>query len=323
MASSSTARKAPLLDLFPEIEPYDTGFLDVDDIHTLYWEQSGNSDGVPIVVFHGGPGAGTSAILRRFFDPDYFRIILFDQRGAGKSTPHVCLENNTTAHLVDDIEKIRAHLSIDQWHVFGGSWGSTLALSYAAAYPEKIMSMVLRGIFLMEQADIDWFMYGNQHVFPEAWEQFSSFIPETRRDDLLEAYWEIFTGDNEAKKIEAAINWSLYESACALLIPNYETITNEEQKKRALSLAMTECHYFRNNLISTKGSLLNKVDIFRHIPTTIVHGRYDMVCPIISAHKLHNEWPEADYIIVPDAGHSALDPAIRSQLIQATEKLKD
>ncbi len=315
-------RKSPLLDLFPEITPYSSGYLSVDDPHEIYWEQCGNPDGVPIVFLHGGPGAGCSDILRRFFDPDSFRIILFDQRGAGRSSPFASTEKNTIPHLLQDIEQLREHLSIDKWHVFGGSWGSTLALSYAAKHPEQILSMILRGVFLMEQADIQWFMYTNQNVFPEAWEQFAGFIPEDRQNDLLEAYYEILMGDDGKKKMEAAINWSLYEGACSLLIPNYETITNEDQKNRALSLAVLECHYFRNNYIKEEDSLLKKVNRFRHIPTTIIQGRYDMICPIISAHKLHDAWPEADYIIVPNAGHSAMDPAIRSRLIEATENLK-
>ena len=289
----------------------------------MYWEQCGNPDGVPVVLFHGGPGGGCSPELRRFFDPDHYRIILFDQRGCGRSTPLACLENNTTAHLIQDIEKLREHLSIDKWHVFGGSWGSTLALSYAAEHAGKCISMILRGIFLMEAADIDWFMYTNKHVFPEAWEQFASLIPEDKQDDLLSAYHELLTSDDKEVQLEAAINWSLYESACALLIPNYELITTDDQKDKALAISILECHYFKTQLIQPEDSLVNKVDAFRHIPTTIIQGRYDMICPIISAHKLHNAWPEADYIVVPDAGHSAMDPPIRSRLIEAAEHAKN
>lgn len=315
-------RQAPLLDFFPPIKPYNKGFLSVDDPHEIYWEECGNPDGVPIVFLHGGPGAGCSDILRQFFDPDYFRIILFDQRGSGRSTPAACLENNTTDDLIGDIEQLRQHLDIEKWHVFGGSWGSTLALSYASEKPKRVLSMTLRGIFLMEQADIKWFMHTNKHVFPEAWEQFASIIPKDRHDDLLEAYYERLTGDNEEQKMEAAINWSLYEGACSRLIPNYEIITTDDQKQKALCLATLECHYFRNNYIKDEDSLLKKVDRFRHIPTTITQGRYDMVCPILSAHRLHDAWPEAEYNIIPDAGHSALEPAIRSHLIEATENLK-
>lgn len=315
-------RKSPLLDLFPEIKPYSSGYLPVEKPHEVYWSQSGNPDGVPVLYLHGGPGAGCSAHSNRFFDPDYYRIILMDQRGAGRSTPSACLENNTTDDLIGDIEQLRQHLSIDKWHIFGGSWGSTLSLSYAAEKPKRVLSLILRGIFLMEDADIKWFMDTNKNIFPEAWEQFASLIPENRHDDLLEAYYELLTSSDKKIQMEAAINWSLYESACASLIPNYEIVTTEEQRVQALNISAIECHYFRNNLIQEKDSLLHKVDIFRHIPAVIVQGRYDMICPILSAHRLHNAWPEADYIVVPDAGHSANEPAIRSRLIEATENMK-
>jgi proline iminopeptidase len=320
--SENSLRRTPLLDLFPPIAPYSTGFMAVDEPHELYWEQCGNPDGVPVVYLHGGPGAGCADSYRQFFDPDYYRIILFDQRGAGRSTPHCCLTDNTTEALVRDIEQLREHLSIDKWHVFGGSWGATLALSYAAEHPGRILSMVLRGIFLMEKQGIDWLLYDNKNVFPEAWEQFVSLIPEEERGDLLEAYYKRLTGDDDKVKLEAAISWNLYESSCASLIPNYEIVTTDEQKAHALAISTIECHYFRNNLIQPENSLLNKVDRFRHIPSIIVQGRYDMVCPILSAHQLHNVWPEADYIVVPDGGHSALDPAIRSRLVEATETVK-
>lgn len=322
MVKNNENRRCPLLDLFPAITPYSTGYLAVEEPHELYWEQCGNPDGVPVVYLHGGPGGGCTPAYRQFFDPDHYRIILFDQRGAGKSTPHASLENNTTEALVSDIEQLREHLNIEKWHVFGGSWGSTLALSYAAEHPDKIISMVLRGIFLMEQDGIDWFLYDNKNVFPEAWEQFVSIIPEEERGDLLEAYYQRLTSDDKDVQLEAAISWSLHESSCASLIPNYEIVTTEEQKQQAIAISVIECHYFRNQMIAPEDSLLNKVDRFRHIPTIIVHGRYDMVCQILSAHRLHMAWPEADYIVVPDGGHSALDPAIRSRLIEATETVK-
>ena len=315
-------RKAPLMDLFPEVTPYSSGYLAVEEPHEIWWSQSGNPDGVPVLYIHGGPGAGCSPQANRFFDPDYYRIILFDQRGSGRSTPPACLENNTTDDLIGDIEQLRQHLSIDQWHVFGGSWGATLALSYTAEKSKRVLSMVLRGIFLLEQDGIDWLLYHNKNVFPEAWEQFVSIIPEDRHDDLLEAYYERLTSDDKKIQMEAAINWSLYESACASLIPNYEIVTTDEQRAQALSISAIECHYFRNQLISKEDSLLNKIDKFRHIPSVIVQGRYDMICPIQSAHRLHNAWPEADFIVVPDAGHSANEPAIRSRLIEATENMK-
>lgn len=315
-------RQSPLMELFPPITPYSSGYLPVESPHEIYWEQSGNPDGVPVLFIHGGPGAGCAPIHRQFFDPDYYRIILFDQRGAGRSTPHASLENNTTAHLINDIEKLRAHLQINQWHIFGGSWGSTLALSYAAQHADTILSMMLRGIFLMDKEGIDWLLYHNKNVFPEAWEQFVSIIPEAEQGDLLSAYHKRLTSPDKNIQMEAAMAWSLYESACASLIPNYEIITTQEQRDHALAISVIECHYFYSQLIEDKDSLLNHIDKFRHIPTTIVQGRYDMICPILSAHRLHAAWPEADYIVVPDGGHSAMDPAIRSRLVEATQNAK-
>ncbi len=316
-------RRTPLLDLFAPITPYSSGYLDVDGgAQQLYWEQSGNPDGVPILLLHGGPGAGCAPIHRRFFDPDYYRIILFDQRGSGRSSPHGTLDNNTTAHLISDIEQLRTHLSVEKWHIFGGSWGSTLALSYAAEYAQRCKSLILRGIFLMEEDDIDWFLHGIRWIYPEIWENFAGFLPEEEHGDLLNGYHQRLTDDDPKVRLEAAINWALYESACSSLIPNYETITTEEQKAHALSLARIEAHYFKTQLIKPENSLLKKVDNFRSIPSVIIHGRYDMICPMASAYKLHNAWPEADYIVVPDGGHSALDPAIRSRLIEATENAK-
>ncbi len=315
-------RPQPLLDLFPEITPYSSGFLDVGDGHEIYWEQSGNPDGAPVIFLHGGPGAGASPTHRQFFDPDHYRIIIFDQRGAGRSHPLGGLEKNTTAALISDMETLRTHLRVERWHIFGGSWGSTLALSYAAAHPQHALSMILRGIFLCEADEINWFLYGMRKIFPEAWEQFAGLIPEDQQGNLLEAYYARLTSDDPDIVIQAAIRWSLYESACASLFPNYETITTEEQKQSALSLARLEAHYFTHEMISPEDSLLSKIDTFRHIPSIIIQGRYDAICPIQTAHKLHQVWPEADYIVVPDAGHSALDPPLRSRLIEATETFK-
>lgn len=312
-----------LLDLFPPITPYSSGFLDVGDGHELYWEQSGNPDGVPVLLLHGGPGAGATPIHRQFFDPEHYRIVIFDQRGAGRSTPLGSLENNTAMHLVSDIEVLRKHLRIERWHIFGGSWGSTLALLYAKRYSQHCISMILRGVFLCEESEINWWLYGIRKVFPEAWEQFAGFFPPERHDDLLNAYYEVFTGDDENKKMQAAIRWSLYESSCSLLLPNYDTITTLEQRVNALALAKLEAHYFKHEVIAAKDSILTKIDKVRHIPTVIIHGRYDMICPLETAHKLHQAWPEADYIIVADSGHSALDPSMRSKLISATENFKN
>ncbi len=313
----------PLLDLFPPTTPYSSGYLAADDTHNIYWEQSGNMDGVPILLLHGGPGAGASPIHRRFFDPDFYRVIIFDQRGAGRSTPLGCLKDNTTQHLINDIELLRNHLNIDKWHLFGGSWGSTLAMAYASKYKDKCLSMILRGIFLCEQPEIDWFLYGMQTIFPEAWEQFSNFVPEEERHDLLSAYYKRLTNDKDPEaQIQASVHWSLYEGACSSLLPNYETITTEEQKQQSLALARIEAHYFTNEVFSENKSLLHNIEHLRFIPTTIIQGRYDVICPIKTANKLHQLWPEANYVVVPDAGHSALDAPLRSQLIRATEETK-
>lgn len=315
-------RRAPLLDLFPALSPYSSGYLNVDDVHTLYWEQSGNPDGTPVVLLHGGPGEGATPTHRRFFDPSHYRIIIFDQRGAGRSTPLGELRSNTLPDLVADIERLRQHLNIPRWHIFGGSWGSTLALAYAQAQPQNCISLTLRGIFLMEQAEVDWFLYGMRSIFPEAWEQFASFVPEDMQYDLLEYYYDALTAGPQERQMEAAINWALYEGACSSLVPNYETITTEEQKRYVHAMARIEAHYFRNNVLAMDQSLLHRIDSLRAIPATIVQGRYDIICPIQTAHRLHQAWPEADYVIVPDGGHSLLDPPVRSRLIEATEQAK-
>lgn len=315
-------RRTPLMDLFPEITPYSTGFLDVSDRHRLYWEQSGNPDGVPVVLLHGGPGAGATPVHRRFFDPDHYRIIIFDQRGAGRSHPIGCVTENSLSYLIEDMEKLRERLMIDRWHIFGGSWGSTLALSYAQTHPQRCISLVLRGIFLLEQGEIDWFLYGMRNIFPEAWEQFTQILSEAEKDDVLRAYYRRLTGADEKARLEAAISWTLYESACSSLLPNFEIIVTEEQKQHALAVARIEAHYFLHEVIEPDNSLLHNIKALRAIPSIIVQGRYDIVCPIRTAHKLHQAWPEADYVVVRDGGHSAMDPAIRSRLIEATENMK-
>lgn len=321
-SQDKTLPRTPLRELFPEIEPYSTGYLPVGDGHELYWEQSGNPDGVPVLFVHGGPGSGTVPMQRRFFDPGHYRIILYDQRGAGRSTPHGETENNTVRDLVNDMEKLRNHLSVERWHIFGGSWGSTLSLSYAVQHADRCRSLILRGIFLMEQPEIDWWLYGIRAIFPEPWERFASFIPMEERHDLLEAYHRRLNGPDPEAQMEAAIRWSAYESSCAALIPNHERITTQEQKNHALTLARLECHYFRSQVIPMDKSLLNRVDSFRSVPAVIIHGRYDMICPIYTAHRLHKAWPEADYIIVPEGAHTATESAIRSRLIEAAENAK-
>jgi len=308
-------------DLFPSREPYRSGALAVDDVHTLYWEESGNPNGVPVIFLHGGPGAGASPTHRRFFDPKAWRVIIFDQRGAGRSTPLGETRNNTVELLIEDIERLRTMLDIKRWHVFGGSWGSTLALAYAQTYPQHVLGLMLRGIFLLRQQEIDWFLYGMRQIFPEAWEVFTNYIPSNERQDLLGAYEKRFNSTDPAKRLEAVRAWSLYEASCSTLLPNPELIAANDDR-HALGIAKIEAHYFRNNLFKPENKLLENTERIRKIPGVIVQGRYDIVCPIESAYELHKRWPEADYIIVPDAGHSALEPGIRAALIDATERFK-
>lgn len=316
-------------DLFPPIEPYETGMMNVScDTaqgvieHKLYWEQSGKPDGKPVLFLHGGPGAGASPNHRRFFDPNTYRIIITDQRGAGRSQPLGEIEANTTEHLLQDIEQLRIKLGIERWHVFGGSWGSTLALAYAQAHPERVTSLILRGIFLMTQKEIDWFLYGMRMTYPEHWEEFASFIPEDERGDLLTAYYNRLISKNREVWLPAAHAWSRYESACSTLLPTDEIALSMIDEAHALGLARIEAHYFLNNRFEPEDKLLRDIDKIRHIPTHIIQGRFDIVCPPISAHELHKAWPEASILIVPDAGHSAMEPGIRAALVAATETVK-
>lgn len=312
----------PRIELFPPIEPYETGTMPVDDIHTIYWEQSGNPRGVPVVFLHGGPGAGASAAHRRFFDPSHYRIVVLDQRGAGRSTPLGETRRNTTGLLVDDLERLRARLGIGRWHVFGGSWGSTLALAYAQSHPGCCLSLVLRGIFLMRRREIDWFLHSMRVIHPEAWERFAGFIPEEERGDLLEAYHRRLNADDPAVRMAAARSWSIYEGACSTLLPSPELVSISGEDNHALSLARIEAHYFRDVPFEPEDRLLREVGRLRHIPAVIVQGRYDIVCPIVTADELRRAWPEAEYVVVPDGGHSAMEPGIRAALVAATERFK-
>lgn len=312
----------PRGDLFSPLDPFQTGRLQVDDVHNLYWEQSGNPDGVPVLFLHGGPGAGASPTHRRFFDPTFYRIIILDQRGAGRSTPLGELRNNDIPHLVGDLEALRAQLGIHRWMVFGGSWGSTLSIAYAETHPDRVIGLVLRGIFLMRRSEIDWFLYGMKQIFPEAWNHFNSYIPVAERDDLLEAYWKRLTDPDPAIHQPAARVWSMYEGACSTLMPSPELVSASGEDNHALGLARIEAHYFRNNMLDPEDRLLRDIRAIRHIPAVIVQGRYDIVCPIRTADELHRAWPEADYIVVPDAGHSAMEPGVRMALVQATERFK-
>jgi proline iminopeptidase len=309
-------------DLFPSIEPYGSGMLRLDTRHTMYWEQSGNPHGAPVLFLHGGPGAGATAVHRRFFDPTHWRIVIFDQRGAGRSTPLGEIEDNTPAHLVADIERLRVALDIERWVIFGGSWGSTLALHYAETHAERCVGLILRGIFLCRRDEIDWFLYGVRRVFPEAWRRFAGFLPETERGDLLAAYYCRLLDSNPRIHMPAARAWSIYEGACSTLLPNPETVAAFSEDRLALGLARIEAHFFSRHLFSGDSDLISRIANIRHLPGIIVQGRYDMVCPIGSADELARAWPEAEYVVVPDAGHSAMEPGIREQLVLATEQMK-
>ncbi len=309
-------------DLFPPLEPYRTGGLRLDALHTMYWEQSGNPRGAPVLFLHGGPGAGATPVHRRFFDPDYWRIVIFDQRGAGRSIPLGEIRDNSPDHLVADIERLRTELGIEKWLVFGGSWGSTLALDYAETYPQRCLGLILRGIFLCRASEIEWFLYGAQRFFPEAWRAFAGFLPESERGDILAAYYRRLIDPDPALHLPAARAWGSYEGACSTLLPNPETIAAFGEERLALGLARIEAHFFRNHLFSGERDLIARIGRIRHLPGIIVQGRYDIVCPIATADELARAWPNAEFVIVPDAGHSAMEPGIREQLVLATERMK-
>ncbi len=314
--------KDPVSWLYPPIEPYRTGRLRVSDVHDLSFEESGNPKGKPVVFLHGGPGGGSDPKVRRFFHPDKYRIVLFDQRGCGKSTPYASLEENTTWDLVSDIEKLREHLEIARWQVFGGSWGSTLALAYAEKHPDRVTELVLRGIFLLRKKEIDWFYQeGASILFPDAWEPYLAHIPEAERGDLVAAYHKRLTGDDPVVRLAAAKIWSGWEGATSKLLPDASFAGHYEEDEFALAFARIEAHYFANRgFLEEEGQLLRDAGKIRHIPGVIVQGRYDVVCPIESAWALHRAWPEADFVISPDAGHSAWEPPNTRALVAATDK---
>lgn len=311
--------------LYPPVEPFDRLRLEVSDVHELYVEQSGNPEGVPVLFFHGGPGGGSDPVHRRYFDPARYRIVLFDQRGAGRSSPHACLEENTTWDLVADAERIREHLDVERWHVFGGSWGSTLSLAYAATHPERVISLALRGIFLLREAELRWFYQeGASFVFPDAWERYLAPIPDDERDDLLAAYHKRLTNEDEATRLAAARAWSVWEASTSRLLVDESLVQRCSADAFALALARIESHFFVNQgFFESDGWLLQQVDKFRHVPTTLVQGRYDMVCPTRSAYDLAKVWPEAQLVIVPDAGHASSEPGIVDALITATDRYAD
>lgn len=288
----------------------------------MYWEVSGNPDGVPAVFLHGGPGAGASPSHRRFFDPDYYRIVVFDQRGSGRSKPFAETTDNTTQHLIADMETLRSHLEIEKWLVFGGSWGSALALAYGIEHPDRVTGFVLRGIFLCRQLELDWFMGGIAAVFPENWRAFLAHLNEADRHDPLAAYHRLLMDPDPAVHGPAARVWARFEGACSTLMPSPRSVSNLESGREALALARIEAHYFVNDLFLSDDHFMANVDRITHLPATLVQGRYDMVCPVRTADALAAAWEGAEYVIVPDAGHSAMEPSIRSALVAATERFK-
>ena len=309
-----------IFTLFPPIEPFNSGFMERDG-HQIYYEQCGNPNGKPAVFLHGGPGGGGSTAVRRFFDPKKYHIVIFDQRGCGRSKPHGCLEKNTTWDLVEDIEALKNMLRIENWLVFGGSWGSTLSLAYSQTYPASVSEMVLRGIFMLRKKELDWFYQeGASYIFPEAWEKFLEPIDENQRDDLMSAYHKIFKSDNEEKKLAAAIAWSRWEGSTSSLSYNPDMANSFSNPQFALAFALIENHYFVNKgFLKHENQLIEYgIDIIRNIPTTIVQGRYDIVCPMTTAWELSKNWPEAKLIVAPSSGHTAFEKEITHELIKAT-----
>lgn len=310
-----------MLSLYSPIEPYDSGELAVSERHRLYYEQCGNPQGKPVVLLHGGPGGGCSAGMRRFHDPERYRIILFDQRGAGRSTPHADLVDNTTWHLVEDIEALRRHLDVPRWQVFGGSWGSTLALAYAQKHPEAVTELVLRGIFMLRRWELEWFYQeGASRLFPDAWQEYLAAIPAVEHADLISAYHRRLTSDDPQVRLAAARAWSVWEAACSFLHQDKELIDSHRGADFALAFARIESHYFVNGgFFEVEGQLLRDAHRLHGIPGTIVHGRYDVVCPIQSAFDLKKAWPQADLVVCPASGHSAFEPEIAAALVRATQ----
>lgn len=311
-----------MLTLYPDIKPYAKHRLAVEEPHELYVEESGNPEGIPVLFVHGGPGGGCEDYHRRFFDAERFRIILMDQRGAGRSTPLAELAGNSTDKLVQDMETIRLFLGVDRWLLFGGSWGSTLSLVYAQTHAERVLGLVLRGIFLCRPRDISWFYQeGASRVFPDYWQEFEAQIPESERREMVSAYYRRLTSSNELEQIQAAKAWSVWEGRCATLQPNPRVVEHFSHPHVAIALARIECHYFMNSAFLEDNQIVRDAHKLRDIPSVIVHGRYDMVCPLDNALALSNAWPEADLRIIRDAGHSASEPAIVDALIRGVEEV--
>ncbi len=327
MSSKSASSQHGPAPLYPPLEANHKGFLRVSDIHELYFEESGNPAGKPVVFLHGGPGGGTDAKMRQFFDPKRYRIVIFDQRGSGQSRPHASLIDNTTWHLVDDIETLRKHLAIEKWQVFGGSWGSTLALAYAQKHPERVTELVLRGIFLLRRSELEWFYQnplGAASLFPDLWERYVEPIPVAERGDMMQAYYQRLTSDDPAILQRAARAWSVWEGATSFLHLNPDYVNKFDDTNFAAAFARIECHYFVNQgFLAQDDQLLRQVERIRHIPGVIVQGRYDVVCPMRSAWDLHRAWPEADLRVIGDAGHSAFEAGITRELVAATDRFAD
>jgi proline iminopeptidase len=312
----------PRGDLFPDISPFETGTLPVGDGHVIYWEQVGNPYGRPVLFLHGGPGAGAGAVHRRFFDPAFWRVVIFDQRGAGRSRPLGGLAQNTTHHLIGDIETLREQLGIQRWLLFGGSWGSTLALAYAQAHPGQVLGLVLRGVFLGREEELDWFLHGLAQIFPEAHATFAGHLPEHERHDLLGGYLRRLTNPDPAIHIPAARAWSTYEGSCSTLLPTPDSVASFAQDRASVGLARIEAHYFAHKLFLPPDGLLARMHRIAHLRGEIVQGRYDMICPARSAVQLAQGWPNARLTMVPDAGHSALEPGVRRALVNAVERFR-
>ncbi|NQE32906.1 prolyl aminopeptidase [Microcoleus asticus] len=312
-------------ELYPPRHPYNEGELKVSDLHTIHFEESGNPEGKPIVLLHGGPGGGCPPFYRQYFDPEKWRLVMFDQRGCGQSKPHAELQENTTWDLVNDIEKLREYLNIHQWVVFGGSWGSTLSLAYSQTHPDRCKGLILRGIFMLRQKEIRWFYQeGASYIFPDAWEEYVKPIPINERDDLLTAYYQRLTSPDAQIRLEAARAWSIWEGSTSRLFPDLDLKQRFGIDAFAEAFARIECHYFINKgFIDPEDKLLLNIDRIRKIPAVIVQGRYDVVCPMMSAWELHRAWPEAEFIVVADAGHSMSEPGIRTCLMEATDKFAD
>ena len=309
-------------DLYPPIEPYNQGKLKVSDLHTIHYEESGNPDGKPVIFLHGGPGGGIAPMYRQYFDSQQWRIIIFDQRGCGQSTPYAELRENTTWDLVSDIEKLRQELNIEKWVVFGGSWGSTLALTYAQTHPDSCKGLILRGIFMLRTSEIRWFYQeGANHIYPDAWQEYLKPIPIEERGDLLSAYYKRLTSEDRQVRLEAARAWSVWEASTSKLIPSKASKLRFGQAEFAEAFARIECHYFVNKgFFERENLLLENIDRILHLPGVIVQGRYDVVCPMITAWELHQVWQSAEFIVIEDAGHSVSEPGIKDALIRATDR---